>query len=371
MAILVAALSGRALAAAARRTGETVMVADLFGDEDTRALAPWTRLPGDLASGVRRDGLREIADALPGPVDGIVYGAGFEQAPDLLHELSRRAPLLGNPPEVVTAVKEPFSLAALLARLGLRHPAVAAAPPPGGDWLYKRRGGSGGGHIRPAGVAPTPADPRDYCQERKSGDSVSALFVANGSGARVLGFSRQWTAPTHAAPYRYGGCAGPMELPKRLANRIEEGCDALAAATGLVGVNSLDLLVAGGDFVVLEVNPRPGASLDVFDGPDLQLWDLHRRAVAGALPTRKQALPSPGYRAAFVLYADRPRLVPPRLRWDDWIADRPAPSSVIPPDAPICTVLGEGADFAAARDLALRRADAILRSLPAQVPLTA
>ncbi|MDB5557347.1 MAG: hypothetical protein JWQ36_281, partial [Enterovirga sp.] len=38
-AILILAQSGRALAAAARRAGLRPYVADLFGDEDTRALA--------------------------------------------------------------------------------------------------------------------------------------------------------------------------------------------------------------------------------------------------------------------------------------------------------------------------------------------
>lgn len=347
------------------------MVADLFGDEDTIAMAPWVRLPGDLDSGICRERLHELAGALPGKIDGIVYGSGFERAPDLLHELSNLAPVLGNPPEVVAAVKDPFSFAALLARLGLPHPAVAAAPKPVGEWLCKRRGGSGGSHIRPAGASPSPADPGNYFQERRSGDPASALFVANGSGARVLGFSRQWTAPTHRSPFRYGGCAGPVEIPRRLARCIEEGCDALAATTGLVGLNSLDLLLAEDDFLVLEVNPRPGASIDVFDGPDLPLWDLHRRAVAGALSARTRATPRLASRAAAVLYADLPRSVPRDFRWDDWIADRSAPSSVFPPDAPVCTVFAEGPDVETARHLALRRADAILRSLPVQVPLTA
>ncbi|MDB5408532.1 MAG: hypothetical protein JWL84_3444 [Rhodospirillales bacterium] len=335
-------------------------------------MAPWTRLPGDLDGGIRSDGLSQIFGAFAVPIDGIVYGAGFEEALDLLHELARNAPLLGNPPEVVAAVKDPFAFAALLARLGLPHPAIATAPPPppAGEWLRKRRGGSGGTHIRTAGEISFPADPRDYWQERESGESVSALFVANGRGASVLGFSRQWTASTDRTPFRYGGCAGPVALPARLAKRIEEACDALSAATNLVGLNSLDLLVSGEDFVVLEVNPRPGASIDVFDGADLPLWHLHRRGVAGELPAAK--LPPPNScRAAAVLYADRPRVIPRGLRWDDWVADRPASASLIPQDAPICTVLATAPDLAEAQDLVLHRSAAMLQNLPHQVPLIA
>jgi predicted ATP-grasp superfamily ATP-dependent carboligase len=371
VAILVAALSGRALAAAARRAGDTVFVADLFGDQDTRALAPWSRLPGDLASGISRDGLRDIVDTFPGRIDGIVYGTGFEHAPQLLHTLSRAAPLLGNSPAVVAAIKDPFTFAALLERLGLPHPAIAAAPPFSGDWLRKRRGGSGGTHIAAAATSPLRVDSRDYYQEHRSGDAVSALFVANGSNARLLAFSRQWTAPSRHAPYRYGGCAGPAELSLRLVRRIAESCEALAAATGIVGLNSLDLLVAGDDFVVLEVNPRPGASIDIFDGPALPLWDLHRRGVAGELPAATPKPPPTPCRAAAVLYADRPRAIPRRFPWNGWVADIPPPGSVIPAEAPICTVLGDGPDVATARDLTLRRAAAILQSLPDHIPLTA
>ena len=49
--VLVAALSGRALAAAAARAGLRPIVLDLFCDVDTRALAPRSqRLPGSLAA---------------------------------------------------------------------------------------------------------------------------------------------------------------------------------------------------------------------------------------------------------------------------------------------------------------------------------
>ncbi len=46
----------------------------------------------------------------------------------------------------------------------------------------------------------TRAAPDVYYQERVEGRAVSALFVGNGSRARVLGFSEQWTAPIAAQP---------------------------------------------------------------------------------------------------------------------------------------------------------------------------
>ncbi len=57
-AVLIAALSGRALAACARRGGYRPLVADLFGDLDTRELAEaCERVPGSLARGFAHDAL--------------------------------------------------------------------------------------------------------------------------------------------------------------------------------------------------------------------------------------------------------------------------------------------------------------------------
>ncbi len=358
MTILIAALSGRALAAAARCTGEDVIVADFFGDLDTRGLARWLRLPGDLEAGVDRGRLRESL-SVAGPFDGVVYGAGFEHEPALLRDLAALAPLIGNTPETVAATKDPVGFDALLSRLGLPHPATSDLPSLGTDFLCKRRGGAGGTHIRWTDSQAVP-DKRGYYQAFAAGRPLSALFVANGRTARVIGLSRQWTAPTVTAPFRYGGCAGPASLSPRLARAIAEACTALAASLGLVGLNSLDMLVEGGEFAVLEVNPRPGATLDIFDGTasGALLWQWHRRAVRGELPPASTTLRG-GARAAMILYAEEAVEVPPAVRWEHWVADVPAPRSAIPAGAPICTILAEGPDVAAAEALVRARSAAL------------
>jgi predicted ATP-grasp superfamily ATP-dependent carboligase len=141
-------------------------------------------------------------------------------------------------------------------------------------------------------------------------------------------------------------------------------CAALAEATGLVGLNSLDMLIDGEAWTILEVNPRPGATIDIFDGfGGLSLWDVHCRAAAGELPTLP-ARRSRRSRAAAVVYADRARHVPASLRWRRWTADIPAPLTAFPAGAPVCTVMAQGGDMEAARSLAVRRAAMVLRRLP-------
>ena len=58
-AVLIAARSGRALAACARRSGYRPLVADMFGDLDTRELAEANeRVPGTMAHGFARGALQ-------------------------------------------------------------------------------------------------------------------------------------------------------------------------------------------------------------------------------------------------------------------------------------------------------------------------
>lgn len=362
MPILIAALSGRALAATARRVGAEIVVADFFGDRDTRRLAPWRRLPGDLTSGIDRSRLRLMAREC-GPLAGIVYGAGFEHSPALLGELAALAPLIGNTPETVRATKDPFGFAALLSRLGLSHPAVFDAPPSAGTFLSKRCGGAGGTHIRLVKGQPVAASNR-YYQTMAAGQPVSALFVANGRTARVVGFSRQWTAPAPRAPFRYGGCVGPIAVPPSLAGVIADACNALTASLGLVGLNSLDMLIEDHDFTIVEVNPRPGATLDIFDAiaPGTRLWDWHLQGAHGSLPSTiptRQGIA----RAAAILYAPKSVTVPPTMRWARWVADIPRPCAILPAGAPICTILADGDDAATAEALVRARSATVRHRL--------
>jgi hypothetical protein len=221
----------------------------------------------------------------------------------------------------------------------------------------KRIGGSGGGHVAPARSSGTIGS-GCYFQRKVGGRSVGASFLADGRRALLLGFSEQWSAPNS---YRFGGLLQPAAIGARVAAAVPAALDALTRELGLVGLNSLDLIVEGDRFHVLEINPRPGANLDIFDGADpAGLFGLHIAACEGRLPERWT--PPAQATAMSVLYAERPLRVPPRLAWPEWVADRPAPGARIEGGAPICTVLAAAPSRAAVRAaIAARTADVFSR----------
>lgn len=354
--VLIAASSARILAAALRRGGQRCITLDHFADEDTRSYAEASINLPPYGMGFEPNRILDLVERLRGSVCGLVYGAGFEHDPALLAELARGMPLIGNPPEVVAAIKEPFGFAALLSRLGLAHPEIRPARPEEAGWLRKRRGGAGGTHIALAEQGK--AEAGSFWQRRAAGVPVSALFLADGRHALVLGYSEQWTASCATAPFRYGGCAGPLPLAGKLAAEISAACAAITRAAGLRGLNSLDTLVAGDVFTILEVNPRPGASLDIFD--HLPLWRYHRDAVAGRLPRSVPMRRT--MRAAAILYTPARLRIPPSA-WPAWSADRSPAGTIIERDDPVCTVFAAGVTVSAARANAERRASLLLHRL--------
>lgn len=353
-AILIAAFSARALAASARRAGFVPLIVDCFGDLDASEAAAASRcLPARVQTGFIPKPLYAALDSLaaeaPSPPIGLVLGSGFECNPRLVAKLAQRHRLIGNSPEVIARTKSPSEFFASLDRLGIGHPETRlAAPEVTNGWLMKRIGGSGGLHIVDCPAEPRP-DPRRYFQRHVAGDEISVMGIVSKRG-NAFAMSRQWTSPLPKRPYRYGGAVGSLELDADLEARLIDICLALAREFDLVGLVSFDFLVADGEPALLEVNPRPGATLDVFDDASGNLFRAHVEASLGGDPA---ALLSanwrpPKARAAAFLYADRGTITVPEIAWPAWASDRPRPGSLISRHQPAATVIAEDKDLHAA-----------------------
>lgn len=343
--VLIAALSGRGLAASARRAGFAPLVADAFGDNDTADLSAQACCVTDAARiGFRTkptlSALTHLGHKAARPPIGLVLGSGFEDRPKLIDVLSRRYRLLGNDAATVARAKDPAAIGALLDALDIPHPETTLTlPAQKDDWLSKRIGGSGGTHVVPAsGAEPSP---RRYYQRRLDGTPHSALVLASAEGTRLIGLSRQWATGCNPRPYRYGGAVGPVQPAPAVAAAMRTATEKLCAALGLVGLVSFDFLLVGDTPYLLEINPRPSATLDIFDDAAGTLFKAHVAACTGG---GLMAPPIPReIRAAAVLYADQGPLHVANPTWPSWTADRPMPGSRIPRYRPIATVFAHGA----------------------------
>ena len=367
--VLIAAISGRALAASARRGGYVPLVADFFGDEDTRGLAErHVRLDTSIARGMVADELFAALETLASarrPV-GTVCGTGFEDRPELLARVGERWGLLGNSAETVARVKDPLAFAAVCSECQIPHPQTSLRPPADPRrWLAKRRGGAGGTHITSVGDSKDSGGV-DYFQRRVDGTPVSALILADGRRGMVLGFSAQWSAPSPSHPFRYGGAVRPAVLAPQVAAAMTDTVERLIAAVPLMGLNSADFLLDGDAFWLLEINPRPGATLDIFEPAHTSLFALHVDAIRGSLPERVPALS--GAAASATVYAPDDIAQMPAVDWPDWAADRQNAGTSVSAGEPVCTVFAQAHEPAAARALAEQRTTAILAKIAPRLP---
>jgi predicted ATP-grasp superfamily ATP-dependent carboligase len=360
--LVVAGLSARALAQSARQGGWQVVALDLFGDQDTRAASiAWHSLAAqdDEAAGAGagaalaidpsrlRNALAQVARQ-PGVV-GWVAGSGFDGCPEWLDAGAGHLPLLGMPAAAVAAVRNPRHFFTTLGRLGLAHPPVRfSAPGELAGWLVKGAGGTGGGQIWPAADR-RPPPPQAYFQQRQAGEPMSALFVADGRHARLVALNRLLVAPQPARPYGYRGAIGPVRHPA-LQDRVESALAALVPAFGLRGLASLDFIACNDRPWLLEINPRPSASMALHAQawPQGLLW-AHLQGVGGRLPAAADE--GSGLRGCETVCAPAGGCVGPALA--QALAalpdchDLPMPDAHLAPGDPLCSISAQAADEAA------------------------
>jgi predicted ATP-grasp superfamily ATP-dependent carboligase len=344
---LLVGLSVRPLAVAAAAGGYDICAIDAFADRETLAACAGkvVKLPVSRGWRIGAGGLGHALCEMrrryaPTGFTGIVACGGFEAAPELLDLLAETAPLVGNDAATTNRVREPRSWFTLLARIGAPCPAVSFSPPTlRRDWLVKSAGGSGGWHVR-AWHPNSPLAADAYFQRRAPGRPASALFLGDGLDARVIGWQWQTLAPTEELPWRYGGVMTANDMAATVRRRIGTIVAAIVAETGLRGLCGLDFLVDGEKLGVLELNPRPTASVALY--PDRDLFALHRDASAGRLPTMAAMPPDRAETVAAVgesvFYAPAPLAIPAEFPWPGWCCDVPAGAVRLKRDEPVCSI---------------------------------
>ncbi len=361
--VIVLACSARQLGAAARRGGYVPLVADVFGDSDTRALAGrFLPLAADVDLNLDTVSLVKafMAFSALAPDAPVVWGSGLEPQVARLTALAGPLGLTGTAPETLALLTQPRALARRLRALGIPSPPVhQGRVPRSGSWLRKRIGGAGGAHVQPAAPGTLLAED-EFVQAQVTGRSLSVAAVLGATEIAVLGFAEHLFWPGENLPFRYGGALALHDLPATLTAGLHRALEALATSLGLRGLCGVDFILGSkGDWHLVEINPRPTATFDLH----VHAGDAFRAHLAAARGAKL-----PGIRklkqvhAHAVWYAPAALGIPNSLDWPAWISDRPPAGSRIAPGAPVCTLRAAGGDANAAR-AALHRRLVALRAM--------
>jgi predicted ATP-grasp superfamily ATP-dependent carboligase len=366
--LLILANSGRAIAESAHRGGYRITVLDGYSDQDTQAVADCWPVTQGFANLNVDIFTQEIASIIPEHPCGVVYGAGLEEATPLLKRLSTCCHLLGNDPSVLELLRRPRRFFSLLDRLGIPHPEVSfMAPnsaPSGRHWLIKKAGSCGGQGVAYFSADYAVTDPACYYQKHIPGRVMSVLFIANGTRHRTIGYNLLGISrPKTPAPFLYSGAIGQLSLPDAARHQVEAVVDQLVCDLGLQGINSLDFISNEAGIFVIDINPRPTATLELYEHIVPEGWiKQHIQACHGELPIGP-VVDSAMMHGHQILYASRSLEIPGEMAWPQWVKDRPRCGSIITQGQPICSLFAEGSTSLEVETALHRRRDEIVQML--------
>jgi predicted ATP-grasp superfamily ATP-dependent carboligase len=338
--VLIVGASTRAAAFSAARAGLRPRCLDLFADADLAALCPVDRFDPDRDA----DDLERLAASTA--CDAWFYTGSMEARPDLVERLSRIVPLLGNGPDVLRRVRDPWAVAEALRSEGLPTPRLAETAPTTGRWLAKSIVTAGGLGLRWADEAGSVAP--SHFQEYVEGPTLSGLFVAAAGRSRLVGVARQFQGAP-AAPFLYRGGVAPWPVSNEASSEVRRIGATLARRFALVGLFGVDFVLAEGRPWVVEVNPRHTASVELFEyAARRSLMRDHVRACVDR-EIGAESIGGGDVVGKRVVYARRrltfPAISPPPFA-DDFreppFADVPRPGTVIEPGEPILTAFARG-----------------------------
>ena len=343
--LLLIATSARTLLASAIRGGYSAVVIDGFCDREVRQHAVSStrvalRKEGGLDDGSLAEAIVQTSKRYAESLKTLIFGSGVEGC-EASFKVIRQSGIQqkGNRYEYLRHNKNKT----------LERASGQIMPMPNNTlpYLYKSVIGSGGVHIY---------RDDDY-QDTKQGyyrqsylplTSVSHLFLADGDQIETVGFSVQWHSKHDAKHlFCYGGAVSEYSLDQSCATQAE----VVAKKFDLIGLNNIDYLYDGSRLYFLELNPRPSATMTLYDEDYADgLLDAHIKACEGKglMRRSKTALVC---RTFAIIYTDKAIQLPNDFEWPSEAKNVPMENPAgyyFEESTPICTLHVSGNETAEA-----------------------
>lgn len=339
---LLVGLTVRPLAESAAKGGIEVYTVDLFADQDTVQAANQSKIAKFNGVGFEESSLIEAVNSIdPECKLSVVYGGGFECNPELLKSITMNRDLFGVEPEKLSRICSPLFFFNELELLGIPFPETQLIPPKEAEgWIVKMAGGSGGTHIKRLRDDSDHTTAQAYYQRYQSGRSISATICSSKSDCTVIGYSEQWCANNlFVGEFAYGGAVSisPDEIHAIVKNEIKQAAKSLSMHFGLKGLLTLDVVIDGDQWYLLEVNPRPGATFELHEGKTSYL-QMHVNACRNSAYEVASQTSFGVFKAHSIVYARKQLRIPEKHVFENWVKDRPHVGAAFEPGEPVCTI---------------------------------
>jgi len=390
--LLLVGMDNAALARSAKNAGHGVYAVDYFGDQDLRWFSDdlflvvdqreggsGGRLDVDFNAEALLDGAKKISGV--NHIDAILMSTGLDDSIEVLHELKRIAPIIGNSPELTQRVRDREKFFRDLKHLGVPAPKTAvvdglsearrASNDIGYPLLLKPVEGFGGAGIKRVDDSeelsgsfrrPARSGQGIVVQEYIRGMPASASVVSAGNESVTLTVNEQIIGLNtygQIKPFGYCGNIVPLAISEDVMARCKELAGKIVTHFGLVGSNGVDFVISeDGVPHVVEVNPRFQGTLECVERVlGMNLVEVHVKAVTKGLLPKVPNLIS-GSCTRLILFAPHRSVVPDLSRCPE-VRDVPYSGVVIEKGEPVCSIVAEGKDRDSSFDKAKCVADMV------------
>lgn len=360
MKTLITGVSTRAIAESAVKSGHDVFTVDCFGDRDQKQIVENYSLLRDFNLPFRAENLIQACSQFD--FDSLVYISNFENFPELLERLSRRATILGNSPDTLRRVRDWGILREFMTEENIPFPDTLLPgeeyrADPHTEWLNKPANSGGGSRIKPWKGEKLLQN--QILQKRVNGIPASAAFLANGRKSVLIGLTSQLIGLKKLGADGYTWCGNILPLPLdrdaylNLVKSIDKYISLLTSCFGLKGACGIDFITRKDDTgrffpCILEINPRYTASMELIEKAyGLNIYSLHIQAVKGQLPDFSLiARHDRNFHAKGVLFSRGDIKIGDTKGWKKkGISDIPFEGDKIEKGHPVCTILSEGPGY--------------------------
>ena len=360
MKTLITGVSTRAIAESAVRSGNNVFTIDFFGDSDQKRIVENYSLLRNFNLPFRVENLIQACSRFD--FDSVVYISNFENFPELLENLSIKAKILGNTPDILRKVRDWRLLRDFMKGNNIPFPDTLL---PGEDnnakgrtgWLLKPTNSGGGSRIK--GWEGERLSDNHILQKHVEGIPASAGFLANGMESVLMGLSTQLIGLKEFGAAGYTWCGNILPLPLDrdaylyIINHIENYIAMFTSHFGLKGACGIDFIVKWDDKTgpkpfILEINPRYTASMEIIEAAyGLNIYSLHLMAVDGKLPDFSLARQKDSeFHGKGIVFAGNKVKIGNTGDWEErGIKDIPFPGDEIEQGHPVCSIMAKGSSY--------------------------